>query len=152
MLTIVMATQSDVRSGGGSVGFFSMPPMVTPMRDAMAESRSASVETLTAKADAEARRIARAYVEHYGRKRGLFLLGRVVGSERRASAIHYGEAARITAGEYLALREADMTLRRQQREQLRTRLNELDEMLGEEHGAENIVDFSQILAVARLAR
>lgn len=126
--------------------------MVTPMRDAMAESRSANVETLTARADAEARRIARAYVEHYGRKRGLFLLGRLLGSERRAAGIHYGEAARITAGEYLALREADMTLRRQQREQLRTRLNELDEMLGEEHGAENIVDFSQILAVARLAR
>ena len=122
------------------------------MRDAVSETRSASVETLTAKEDAEARRIARAYVEHHGRKRGLFLLGRLLGSERRASAIHYGEAARITAGEYLALREADHALRRQQREQLRARLTELDDMLGEEHGAETFVDFGQILAAARSAR
>lgn len=122
------------------------------MRDAVSESRSASVETLTAKADAEARRIAKAYVEHYGRKRGLFLLGRVVGSERRASAIHYGEAARITAGEYLALREADNALRRQQREQLRTRLNELDDMLGDNHGAESVLDFSAALVATRSAR
>lgn len=122
------------------------------MRDAVAESRSASVETLTAKADAEARRIARAYVEHYGRKRGLFLLGRIVGSERRAAGIHYGEAARITAGEYLALREADHALRRQQREQLRTRLSELDEMLGDEDAEHSRVDFGQILAAARSAR
>ena len=126
--------------------------MVTPMRDAMAETRSANVETLTAKADAEARRIARAYVEHYGRKRGLFLLGRLLGSERRAAGIHYGEAARITAGEYLALREADMTLRRQQREQLRTRLNELDDMLGDENGEQARLDFGQILAAHRSAR
>lgn len=126
--------------------------MVTPMRDAMAETRSANVETLTAKADAEARRVARAYVEHYGRKRGLFLLGRLLGSERRASAIHYGEAARITAGEYLALREADTALRRQQREQLRTRLNELDDMLGDENGEQARLDFGQILAAHRSAR
>lgn len=126
--------------------------MVTPMRDAMAESRSASVETLTARADAEARRIARAYVEHYGRKRGLFLLGRIVGSERRAAGIHYGEAARITAGEYLALREADTALRRQQREQLRTRLYELDDMLGDSYGAESVLDFSAALAATRSAR
>lgn len=118
----------------------------------MSETRSASVETLTAKADAEARRIARDYVAHYGRKRGLFLLGRIVGSERRAAGIHYGEAARITAGEYLALREADTVLRRQQRDQLRARLNELDDMLGEEHGAETFVDFGQILAAHRSAR
>lgn len=122
------------------------------MRDAMAETRSASVETLTAKADAEARRIAKAYVEHYGRKRGLFLLGRIVGSERRAAGIHYGEAARITAGEYLALREADHALRRQQREQLRTRLNELDDMLGDNHGAESVLDFSAALVATRSAR
>lgn len=122
------------------------------MRDAVSESRSANVETMTAKADAEARRIARDYVEHYGRKRGLFLLGRVLGSERRASAIHYGEAARITAGEYLALREADNALRRQQREQLRTRLNELDQMLGDENGAEDILDFGAVMAAARSSR
>ena len=122
------------------------------MRDAVSESRSANVETMTAKADAEARRIAKAYVEHYGRKRGLFLLGRIVGSERRAAGIHYGEAARITAGEYLALREADHALRRQQREQLRTRLNELDQMLGDDHGAEDILDFGAAVAAARSAR
>ena len=129
-----------------------MPRMVPPMRDAMSETRSASVETLTAKADAEARRIARDYVAHYGRKRGLFFLGRLLGSERRASAIHYGEAARITAGEYLALREADHALRRQQRDQLRARLNELDDMLGEEHGAEGVLDFGAALAATRSAR
>jgi hypothetical protein len=122
------------------------------MRDAVSESRSASVETLTAKADAEARRIARSYVEHYGRKRGLFLLGRIVGSERRAAGIHYGEAARITAGEYLALREADNALRRQQREQLRTRLSQLDEILGDEDGAEGVLDFGAALAAARSTR
>lgn len=126
--------------------------MVTPMRDDVPETRSANLETLTARADAEARRIARDYVAHYGRKRGLFLLGRIVGSERRAAGIHYGEAARITAGEYLALREADMTLRRQQREQLRTRLNELDDMLGDSYGAESVLDFSAALAATRSAR
>lgn len=126
--------------------------MVARRSPAMSETRSASVETLTAKADAEARRIARDYVAHYGRKRGLFLLGRIVGSERRAAGIHYGEAARITAGEYLALREADHALRRQQREQLRTRLFELDEMLGDSYGAESVLDFSAALAATRSAR
>jgi hypothetical protein len=129
-----------------------MPLMVTPMRDEVSETRSANLETLTARADAEARRIARDYVAHYGRKRGLFLLGRLLGSERRASAIHYGEAARITAGEYLALREADHALRRQQRDQLRARLNDLDKMLGDEDGAESVLDFGAALAATRSAR
>jgi hypothetical protein len=74
-----------------------------------------------------AQAITRAYADHHGRKRGLGILARVLGSERRARGIYSGEARRIEAHEYLLLLEAEQALRRERAAQLRAELAELEQ-------------------------
>jgi hypothetical protein len=73
-----------------------------------------------------AQSVARAYVVHHGRKRGLALLGRIVGGARRARGLYAGEARRIAAHEYLALLEAEAALRRERAARLRQELAALE--------------------------
>lgn len=73
-----------------------------------------------------ARIIARAYVQHHGRKRGLALLSRYLGGERRARGLYAGEARRIEAHEYLALLEAEAALRRDRAARLHAELAALE--------------------------
>jgi hypothetical protein len=74
-----------------------------------------------------AQAIARAYADHHGRKRGLGILARVLGSERRARGIYAGEARRIEAHEYLALLDAEQALRRERAARLRAELAMLEQ-------------------------
>jgi hypothetical protein len=75
---------------------------------------------------ARAQAIAQAYAAHHGRKRGLGILGRILGSDRRARGIYSGEARRIEAHEYLALLEAEQALRRERAARLRAELSALE--------------------------
>jgi hypothetical protein len=74
-----------------------------------------------------ARAIARAHAAHYGIKRGLGVLARILGSERRARGIYAGEARRIEAHEYLALLDAEQALRRERADRLRAELAMLEQ-------------------------
>lgn len=117
----------------------------------MAKKRSANVEKLDAKVMAEARDTAREYVEYHGSKNGLYLLGRILGCERRAKGILYGEPESITAGEYLALRQAQNTLRKQQHQRHLARAAEIEKMLGN-CDEQACMDFGPAMALGRPAR
>jgi hypothetical protein len=114
------------------------------MAEALAEKLSALAET-------EMRDVARRYVAVHGRKRGLFLLGRYLGGERRAAGIYYGEAARITAGEYLAAREADRVLREHERAALRARLDQIERDMGAGDGASDALGLGARVSLAGAA-
>lgn len=79
----------------------------------------------------ECQAIARRFAEHYGRQRGLHILGKAIGEgDRRARALLDGEARRIEAHEYLLAREAGIALRREERAQIMARLRQIETEIG----------------------
>ena len=151
MLTSSTSTKWVARSCGGSGGCFLIPATLARNGSAVAKKRSANVEKLDAKVMAEARDTAREYVEYHGSKNGMYLLGRILGCERRAKGILYGEPESITAGEYLALRQAQNTLRKQQHMRHLARAAEIEKLLGNSD-EQAVMDFGPAVALGRPAR
>jgi hypothetical protein len=95
---------------------------MTEMSAIRAARAAISPEVVAGRAQA----IARDYAAHHGRQRGLYLLGRWLGSERRARGLYAGEARRIEAHEYLALLDAEAALRRERHARLLAQLKTLE--------------------------